>query len=409
MSDKKTVWIIHQYASTPDTGMGGRHYYLAQELAKQGYNVYLIASSANHLLHKAPCINSRYKFQSISGFTFVWVKMPKYSEAHSKQRALNWFLFPWRIQKLAKLISDKPDTILCSSPSPIAFLGAQKLAKHFHAKLVFEVRDIWPLTLTELGGYAENHPFIRFMQWVEDKAYRESDEVVSNLKYSVEHMIQHGLEKRKFTWIANGFSLDEVNQKISLDSRIKLQLPKNKFVIGYTGSIGIANSIDTLIQAADIIRNNLNIAFVIVGSGKEKRHLQSIVKERHLDNIIFIDPIPKVQIQSMISNFDACYIGLTKDPLFKFGVSPNKLFDYLYSGKPILYAIDSGAYKPVQEANAGLHVPAENPKELANTILKLYNLSETERHQMGKNGRNVALAEYEYSKLATKLAAVLFK
>ncbi|MCT7655672.1 hypothetical protein MBH78_15440 [Oceanimonas sp. NS1] len=108
----KTVWIINQYASTPTTGMGGRHYYFARELAKQGYKVYLIASASHHLLRDKPVFEGHFKQEPIDGFTFVWVQMPGYEEAHSRQRALNWFLFPWRIQKLAGILPDKPDAVL---------------------------------------------------------------------------------------------------------------------------------------------------------------------------------------------------------------------------------------------------------------------------------------------------------
>ncbi|MBF4317793.1 glycosyltransferase WbuB, partial [Vibrio anguillarum] len=158
----KTVWIVQQYASTPATGIGGRHYYLGRELVKLGYKVYLIASASHHLLREKPVLNQPFKIETLEeGFYFVWVNMPDYTEAHSKQRALNWFLFPWQIQKLARKIADKPDAVLSSSPSLIAFLGAQRLAKKFKARLVFEVRDIWPLTLTEIGGYSPKHHFIR--------------------------------------------------------------------------------------------------------------------------------------------------------------------------------------------------------------------------------------------------------
>ncbi|MBE0508553.1 MAG: glycosyltransferase family 4 protein [Marinospirillum sp.] len=405
----KVVWIIHQYASTPETGIGGRHYYLGRELAKKGFQVYLIASANHHLLREKPQFEGRFKLEAAEGFTLVWVKMPDYIEAHSKQRALNWFLFPWRIQKLARLLPDKPDTILASSPSPIAFLGAQRLAKKFKSRLIFEVRDIWPLTLTEIGGYSPRHPFIRIMQWVEDKAYQDADAVVSNLKNSVEHMVSRGMQREKFTWIPNGFSLDEVNQKVPLNSAAASQLPENKFIVGYTGTLGVANALDALIEAAERLQHYPDIAFVLVGGGKEKAALQALVTEKQLDNVFFIDPIPKVEIQAMLSEFNACYIGLKKDPLFRFGVSPNKLFDYLYSGKPIVYGIDSGEYKPIEEAKAGLQVPAQDPQQLAAAILKLYQLPVEERQVMGENGRKAAMEQYEYGQLAEQLAKVLFE
>ncbi|MBR9830377.1 MAG: glycosyltransferase family 4 protein [Oceanospirillales bacterium] len=403
----KTVWIVHQYASTPATGMGGRHYYLSRELAKQGYKVYLIASASHHLLREKPEFEGDFKQEQIDGFTFVWVKMPDYTEAHSKLRALNWFLFPWRIQKLASMLPDKPDTVLSSSPSPIAFLGAQRLAKKFSARLVFDVRDIWPLTLTEIGSYSTGHPFIRFMQWVEDKAYRDSDAVVSNLKNSVDHMVSRGLEPYKFTWVPNGFSLDEVNQNTPLNEKAASQLPQGKFIVGYTGTLGVANAMYVLLEAAVRLQQHTDIAFVLVGDGKEKAVLQAQAKKEGLSNVFFIEPIPKVEIQAILSRFDACYIGLTKDSLFRFGVSPNKLFDYLYAARPIIYGVESGEYNPVEVAKAGIKIPAEDAELLANAVLTIYQMSAEDRELMGGNGHQAVIETYEYGSLAKKLASVL--
>lgn len=403
----KTVWIVHQYASTPETGMGGRHYYLARELARQGYQVYLIASAAHHLLREKPQFEGHFKMEAVEGFTMVWVQMPDYDEAHSKQRALNWFLFPWRIQKLGRLITDKPNTVLASSPSPVVFMGAQRLAKKFRARLVFEVRDIWPLTLTEIGGYSPKNYFIRLMQWIENKAYRDSDAVVSNLKNSVEHMVSHGMQREKFSWVPNGFSLDEVNQKFPLNSVAASQLPENKFIVGYTGTLGVANALDNLIEAAEQLQQYRDIAFVMVGCGKEKKTLQGLVKEKGLINVHFINSIPKVEVQAMLSRFDACYLGWLNDDLYRFGIGANKIPEYLYSGKPVIHAY-SGACDPIKEAEAGLHVPAQDPEKLATEVLNLYQMSKKARAVMGANGRKAAIEQYEYRQLAGKLAGVLF-
>ena len=403
-----TVWIFLQEASTPATGFGGRQYYLGRELAKQGFQVYLIASASHHLLREKPVINGNFKIEKLeAGFNFVWVKMPDYEEAHSKQRALSWFLFPWRIQKLARLLPDKPDTILCSSPSPVTFLGAQQLAKKFKARLVFEVRDIWPLTLTEIGGYSAKHPFIRLMQWVEDKAYRDADAVVSNLKNAVEHMVSRGLAPEKFSCVPNGFSLDEVNENAPLNDQVLAQLPKNKFIVGYAGTLGVANALDTLIEAASNLVEHADIVFILVGSGKQKAALQASVQERQLNNIFFMEPIPKVQIQAMLSHFDVCYIGWLNNDLYRFGIGANKIPEYLYSGKPIVHSY-SGACDPVTEFNAGLQIPAEDPIQLAEAILTLYQMPAEDRHALGENGRKAALAHYEYGQLAEQLAKVLF-
>ena len=404
----KTVWLINQYASTPEYGYAGRHYYLGKELVKKGYTVYLIVSAAHHLLRNKPQVDSSFLIEKDDGLNIVWVKMPSYTEAHSKIRALSWFLFPLKIQRLASILSEKPDVVLCSSPSLISFLGAKRLAKKFQTRLIFEVRDIWPMTLIEVGGFSKKHPFIRFMQWVEDKAYLESDAVVSNLKNAVEHMVSRGMDRSKFNWIPNGFSLEEVELKSPLNNNSAAKLPANKFLIGYTGTMGAANALDTLIDSAEQLKYDLDVAFVLVGEGKEKVVLQQRVNEMGLNNVIFIDSIPKIQIQSMLSQFDACYIGLTKDPLFRFGVSPNKLFDYLYSGKPIIYGIDSGEYQPVGEVGAGIQIPAENSECLTKAVLDLKSMSPEERLQLGINGREAALEQYEYKKLSDSFASVLF-
>lgn len=405
----KTIWIVSQYASTPKTGMGGRNFYLAQELAKIGYKVYIIASSANHLLtQRKPEFKSNFLFESIEGFTFVWVGMPEYKDAHSKQRVLNWFLFPQRIQKLKRIIKDKPDAILCSSPSPIAFLGAQRLANYFSARLIFEVRDIWPLTLTDIGGYSSSHPFIVLMKWIENKAYRDSDRVISNLKNSVDHMVDHGLKKDKFTWIPNGFSLSEVSNAIPLQQSTLGQLPKDSFLVGYTGTFGLANDLYTLIDSAEILKDIEDIKFVFVGGGKDKEQLIKYIKQKKINNIIVLDFIKKQQVQSMLANFNVLAVGAKKEPMYRFGVSPNKLFDYMYAAKPILYYIESGSYKPIESIGAGIEVLSEDPQALASAILNLYKMTEAERNQMGAKGRKAVLEEYEYGVLAKKLERVLF-
>lgn len=403
----KTIWIINQYASTPEYGYAGRHYYLGRELAKLGFNVYLITSAAHHLLRERPDFGTKFHFEKDGGLTVVWVKMPEYSEAHSQVRALGWFLFPWRIQSLARRIKDRPDVVLCSSPSIFSFWGAKRLARKFGARLMFEVRDIWPLTLTEIGGHSPSHPFIRLMQKVEDQAYRDSERVVSNLRNAVEHMVGRGMERGKFSWIPNGFSLDEVRLAASLTSDVQNQLPDNKFVVGYTGTVGVANALDTLLDAAALLQEHQDIAFVVVGGGKQKQELQARVAKEGLDNIYFIDPIPKIQVQAMLARFDVCYLGWLDDPLYRFGIGANKIPEYLYAGKPVLHAY-SGNCDPIADARAGISVPAGQPDKLAAAVLELYQKPASEREAMGMNGHHVAMETYEYGSLATQLRDVMF-
>lgn len=409
MSQQNVIWMINQTASTPETGYAGRQYYLGLELAKLGYKVYVIAGSYSHLLRVPKIFEGDFLTENIApNFDFIWVNLPHYPNSHSKKRIVGEFIFSWKIKKLKKYIKDKPDIVLHSSPPLISYFGAKYLANYFNAKYVFEVRDIWPKTLIELGGYSNSHPFIQLLQWIEDHAYRSADVVLSNLKNSVEHMVTRGLDREKFEWIPNGYSQQEVLEKEDLPNAIRLLIPQDKFILGYTGSIGIANCLHHLIEAANNLKKYENLYFVIVGKGAHKEALLKQVKELQLNNVVFIDPIPKRQVQSILELFDAYYIGLTKDPLFKLGVSPNKLFDYLYGGKPILYAIDSGDYTPVADAQAGYQVVPENTTDLAKKIERLMLLSPNERELMGKNARRLAEESYEYGAIAKTLANKLF-
>lgn len=409
MNQKKTFWLINQYSSTPETAMGGRHYYLAQELAKKGHQVYLIAGRYSHLLHHPKEFEEQYLVEEIiPNFSFVWVNLPEYQEAHSKKRVLNWFKFSWLLRNLANVIPDKPDVILYSSPSLIGYLGAKYLANKFKALFIFEVRDIWPLTLMELGGHSANHPFIKFMQWIEDRAYKKADYVFSNLYNAVEHMQSRGLDPNKFHWIPNGVSLEEVSQKQPLSPETMAQLPKNKFIIGYTGTIGVANAIDDLIEAAKLLSNMPHLHFVLVGSGKEKESLIQKAQSLGLQNITFIDPIPKKQIQSMLEQFDICYIGWQKNSLYRFGIAPNKLPEYLYAGKPIIHAF-SGKGDIVQQAQAGVTIEAEDPYAIVGAVEQLYALTEEQRQQLGASGKTFVLQHLEYRMIAEKLENIVFK
>ena len=408
MSHKKTICLINQYSSTPDTAMGGRHFYIAQELAKKGHQVYVIAGRYSHLLRNPKQFSEKYLIEEITpNFSFVWINLPGYAEAHSKQRILNWFKFAWALRGLKNSSLQKPDVILYSSPSPIGSLAAQYLAKSFKVPFIFEVRDIWPLTLIELGGHSANHPFIRLMQWIEDRSYQKAKFVFSNLFNAVEHMQNRGLDKAKFHWIPNGVSLAEVAAKQPLSVDIFKQLPQDKFIVGYTGTIGVANAIDDLIEAAQLVSHHPDIHFVLVGSGKEKQEMQNKVQDLKLTNISFIDPIPKKQIQSMLEHFNVCYIGWQKNPLYRFGIAPNKLPEYLYAGKPIIHAF-SGKGDVVQQANAGITIEAEDPQAIADAVIQLYELSDFERSVLGNNGHQYVLQHLEYKMIAEKLEIIIF-
>ena len=157
-------------------------------------------------------------------------------------------------------MNEKPDVIIYSSPTLIGYLSAYQLAKKYNAKLFFEVRDIWPLAIIQAGGYSPKHPFIRLLQWIEDFAYRKSDKVISVLPYAVEHMVERGMIRDKFTWIPNGIHPTELENAEPLNKSVVSALPKDKFIVGYTGTFGLANNLSSFIEAAKTSTRSLFVA-----------------------------------------------------------------------------------------------------------------------------------------------------
>lgn len=408
MLKNKVIWIINQYASTPETSMGGRHYYLAVELSKLGYDVYLIAASYTHILRRPPKMDGKFVVQKINeNFKVVWVEVNQYTNAHSAMRVVNWFLFSWKLRFLPKHIDQRPDVVLCSSPSLVSFIGAERLSKKFNAKLIFEVRDIWPLTLMHVGRKSKNNFFIKFLSYIERRAYRNADLVFSNLENSVEHMKSQGMSPEKFHWIANGVSEDEVSNPLPLPTSLSDALPKNKFIIGYVGTIGDANALNILLDAASDFKDLPDVAFVIVGSGKNKTSLIDYANKKGIGNVFFYDAISKQQVQSLLSLFDVCYIGWKKEELYRFGIAPNKLAEYMYASKPVLHSF-SGFGDIVQRSGCGITVPAEDVDAVVQGLRQLYLLSGEQRAKMGELGKKYVLINNNYSKLAEKMVSKIF-
>lgn len=399
---KNKVLIVNQYASLPATGAGGRHRDLSRELSKLGYDVTLVSSRWTHLVRDPNAAESASEDEVFEGFRFLRLPSCRYRHAHDKRRIWNWFVFAVQLSRLCTRLDHKPNVVVYSSPSLVGYLGAHRLARRCGAKLVFEVRDIWPLTFQEVGGYSKRHPFIRFLQWVEDFAYRTADHATSNLRGAGEHMYERGLPINRFSWIPNGFSLKDVSEVKSLPDKVKRLIPGEGFRICYAGTMGSANALESLLEAAKLLSDKrANIHFVLLGKGRSKSELEERTKELGITNVTFVDSVAKTQVQSVLKECDACFIGWKDSSLYDHGIAANKLFDYLYSGKPILHAF-SGRYDPVASYEAGITVPAEHPEAIAEGAVRLSKMSEGERQAMGGKGRQAAMANHEYAVLAKK-------
>jgi len=185
-----------------------------------------------------------------------------------------------------------------------------------------------------------------------------------------------------------------------------LGIPSGNFVVGYLGTIGHANSLDTLIDAAELLKDYSDITFLIVGKGTDKEELCKKIKQLDLGNIIVSDPVPKSQIYAVLHTFDLCALTWRDSELYRFGNETNKVYEYLFSGKPIVQSY-SGSFDLVRTYDAGITVEAEKPAQLAEAILRLKNMSAADREQLGSNGKAAAITHHEYGSLARKLEDIL--
>ena len=399
------IAIVNHYAGGPSMGMEFRPYYLAKAWSKKGNHVITIAGSYSHLRSKQPAISSNTK-QRIDGVDYFWLKTNAY-KGNGIKRVISMFLFCWRLfLNHKKIFHDfQPDLIIASSTYPLDVIPVVWLAKRYNALSCYEVHDLWPLSPMELGGYTRSNPFMMLLQWAENFAYKNVSFVISMLPKTLDHMMEHGLQKDKFCYIPNGIATDEwviekePNAHIDLLHELR---DKGKMIVGYVGGHAISNALDTLINAAALAKKeNPNLVFVLIGNGTEKMRLQKEVADRGLSNVFFLEPIAKKSVPRLLSEFDMLYLGWHDNPLYRFGISPNKLIDYMMAGKPVIHSVNA-ANDLVKDCGCGASVPPESPAEIVRALNFVSGLTESERVIMGSRGREHILKNYNYDFLAEK-------
>jgi len=397
MKKIKHITIINQYIGSPYHGMEYRHYYLARNLIAQGYKVTLISGAYSHLFTTPPEVIKKVVHETIDGIDYMWIKVPKYPSSKSIGRVLNMLCFAWRLKAIKKI---ETSHILVSSPSLFPIKIGYRWSRKFNTKCLFEVRDIWPQTLVEISNISPLNPLIKIMNHYERFAYKKADKIISLLPTAQKYYESRGMNPNKFVYIPNGIQVEEID--IPLPKHLKDKIPTNKFIIGYCGTLGIANNLDYLIDVAEVLKENIDIHFIVLGNGGEQQRLKKQVQDLDLENITFLEAVSKELVSSFLKQIDVAFISLLPEKLFRFGVSPNKVFDYMYAKKPILWAIEAGN-DLVKEANCGVSVPLNNVNVLKNAILKLKGLEKNKLKELGQNGYNFVKANHSYEILAKKI------
>jgi glycosyltransferase involved in cell wall biosynthesis len=401
------ILYLNHYAGSPALGMEYRPYYLAREWVRAGHRVQIVAADFSHVRARQPQAGD----ETIDGIAYRWLPTPRY-QGNGVGRVWNIARYLMQVwAQTARLVADlRPDAVIASSTYPMDIWVARHIARRCGAALVFEVHDLWPLSPIELSGMSPTHPFIRLCQAAEDAAYRDADAVISMLPKVHGHMAANGLDLRKLTIVPNGITLDEWQGtppplRDDVAQAVAAQRAAGRTVVGYAGSMGLPNALDVLLDAAKLLRDD-PIAIVMVGDGHERARLAQRVADEGLAQVQLLPPIPKAQIPSFLAQLDIAYIGWQRVPIYRFGIAPNKLMDYLMAGCAVLHSVDAGN-DPVAEAGAGLTVPPEDPTAVADGLRRLAALPAADRQAMGERGRAFVLAEHTYPVLAQRFVQAM--
>jgi glycosyltransferase involved in cell wall biosynthesis len=409
------ILYLNHYAGSPALGMEYRPYYLAREWVRCGHQVHMVAASFSHVRARQPECDgqplSAPLQQDIDAIRYHWFPAPPY-QGNGLGRIKNIWAFLRQVWSSTDALIEqiRPDVVIASSTYPMDIWVARRIARRAGARLVFEVHDLWPLSPIELSGMSRRHPFIMLVQKAEDDAYRDADVVISMLPKVHDYMASRGLDLRKLHIVPNGITLDEWSGSApplreDVAAAIARARASGAAVVGYAGSMGLPNALDTLLDAAAQLQRepagSPPLQIVMVGSGHERDRLFRRLQAEGLTNVQLLAPIPKAQIPSFLAQIDIAYIGWQRVPIYRFGIAPNKLMDYMMAGCAVLHSVEAGN-DPVAEARCGLTVPPESAEAVAAGLRQLAALPAPERQAMGVRGRAFVEAQHTYPVLARR-------
>lgn len=399
----KNVWMLNHYAVAPSESGGTRHYSLSRHLREFGWESTIIAASVEHDSGNQRLeASTKRRIDYHDGVRFLWLKTPSY-RGNGGGRMKNMLAYSWRAFRRASTRDlPRPDVVIGSSVHPFAAVCGALLARRFSVPFVFEVRDLWPQTLIDLGRLKQSSFMAKVMGKIELWLYRRADRIVVLLPHAGDYIEPLGINSDKIFWLPNGVELEGTTAPPP-------PADNDEFTVIYFGAHGTANGIENILRAFSILEKQPefdNIVLQLVGDGPSKKGLMELANDLQLERVTFKPPVPKSEIPALAEKADAFVFNLIAAPVFRYGISSNKLFDYLAGARPILFCSDA-ANNPVEEALAGITVPPENPQALAEAIAQLAAMPAEQRAQMGKAGRDFVEAKHSYRQLARKLAAVL--
>jgi glycosyltransferase involved in cell wall biosynthesis len=402
------IWYIYPPIGGPGLGRYWRGYHLARAWQRYGAHPVVIGPGYHHYFLKPEPLSGTHEWH---GVKYHFIPTKRYgNQAIHRLKAIATFTIGLTtdhgLTELARARS--PDVIVYSSPYPFGYVAARSLARRYRAALIFEVRDLWPLSLVEILGMPGWHPFVLAAGACERLAYATADRVVSLLPEAAGHMMKRGLDAGKFVYIPNGVDLGQGVPAggfaaTALVERARSLRESGKFVIVHAGNMSVTTNLSLLLQAARLLQEEgrTDVVALLVGRGAREDALRAEARQLRLANVEFFPQVDQPDVAALLQSADAGFAALPPCPIYRFGVSLNKLFEYMSAGLPVIFACDS-PNTIVEKAGGGIRVPAADPSALAAALSGLADLPRCERTRMGARGRAFVAAEHDYRTLGQR-------
>jgi glycosyltransferase involved in cell wall biosynthesis len=397
------ILLIHQAFVALNEPGGTRHHELARFLASQGHQVTIIASPISYLTGKARSNKIPWSEKQTDGDLITILRAYTYPSLHRSFafRLISFFSFMFS-SFIIGLGVKNIDLVWGTSPPIFQGLTAWALARIKRLPFLFEVRDLWPAFAVAVG-VLRNPLLIRLSELLEGFLYRRADLVMVNSPGFIQHVKNRGAHHVEL--VPNGTDTSMFNPDVDGAAFRQSHGLVAKFVALYAGAHGLSNDLGIVLEAAKKLLPRKDITFVLIGDGKDKPALQAQAAQENLENVLFLPPIPKVEMPAALASADACIAILKPLELYK-TTYPNKVFDYMASGKPVILAIDGVIREVIENACGGIPVRPGDPEALSQAILYLADDPKLP-HRLGQQGRIYVQTHFDRVILASKLMEIM--
>ena len=403
------IWILNHHAAPIDnSSRGTRHFDLGVHLAKKGHKVRIFAANRHHTLYQWVEFEGLYKEVPYEGgLVFTYVQTRPY-QGNTLARFLNMLDYRRNVVKVGRIVADRehPDVIIASSVHPLAWEAGYDLAKEFGVRYFAEVRDIWPKALVDTGKMGKFHPLVLYFSILEKRAYKRAEAVITLLRDSEGYIKSKGA--KKVIWIPNGIDLGRFDSlKEKPDEQLKKIIDEMRkrysILIGYAGGHSLVYGLETLVEVAEICQNEeLPVGFISVGDGEALPRLKNMVEKKRLNNLVFAGRFPRTSIPWFLCQMDALLIHTKSMEVSNYGVSYNKLFEYLAAGKPIIYAAPWG--RKLMDMLSSEAFMVSEPESVESMVSKIKELTkDLRRCEISAQILRKKVSEFDFAMLSEKL------